>query len=109
MVPEPLDIDVRVSHVGDTSTVVVIGEIDLSTSTRLNRELDAVMDRVPPPVRVRVDLARVEFMDTTGVAVLLKGRRRALEVGARFSVTSTSHTITRLFEITGLAGLLADD
>jgi anti-anti-sigma factor len=47
-------------------------------------------------------------MDTTGVAVLLKGRRRAHEVGCRFTVISTSPTIARLFEITGLAGLLTE-
>ena len=43
-----------------------------------------------------------------GVAVLLKARRRALEVGCRFMVSSTSPTIARLFEITGLAGLLTE-
>jgi anti-anti-sigma factor len=68
-----------------------------------------VLDREPPPIRLRLDLAQVGFMDTTGVAVLLKARRRALEVGSRFSVASSSPTITRLLEITGLAILLADD
>ena len=48
-------------------------------------------------------------MDTIGVAVLLKARRRALEVGAGFSVISTSPTIERLLEITGLTSLLAED
>ena len=47
-------------------------------------------------------------MDTTGVAVLLKARRRALELDCHFVVTSTSPTIARLFEITGLAGLLTE-
>jgi len=40
--------------------------------------------------------------------VLLTARRRALELGCRFGVSSASPTITRLFEITGLAGLLTD-
>jgi anti-anti-sigma factor len=47
-------------------------------------------------------------MDTTGVAVLLKGRRRALEIDCRFVVSTTSPPIARLFEITGLAGLLTE-
>ena len=46
------------------------------------------LDVQPPPARLRIDLAEVTFMDTTGVAALLKARRRALEVGARFSVSS---------------------
>jgi anti-anti-sigma factor len=104
-----MDLDVRTSYEGDTATVVVAGEIDLATSTRLNRELDAVLDRAPAPVRLRIDLAAVAYMDTTGVAVLLKARRRALEQGCRFTVISTSLALTRLFEITGLAGLLSED
>ena len=47
-------------------------------------------------------------MDTTGVAVLLKARRRALEAGCRFTVKAASPTIQRLLEITGLAALLAE-
>jgi anti-anti-sigma factor len=100
------ELDVQVSDDGESTAVTVAGEIDLATSTRLNRELDAVLDGEPR--RLRIDLSGVPFMDTTGVAVLLKARRRALEQGCRFSVSSASPALTRLFEITGLAGLLAD-
>lgn len=109
MAPDPPDLDVHTTYLGDTATVVVAGEIDLATSTKLNRELDAVLDRVPAPMRLRIDLGAVGFMDTSGVAVLLKARRRAREARCRFTVTSTSHTLTRLFEITGLTALLADE
>ena len=108
MAPEPPELTIRATDAGDTTTLVLEGEIDLLTSTQLNRELDTVLDRVPPPTRLRVDLAAVGFMDTTGVAVLLKARRRALEAGCRFTVKSASPTIQRLLEITGLASLLAE-
>jgi len=101
-------LEVRTVHDGDASLVIVTGEIDLSTSTRVNRELDAVLDREPPPARLRLDLSGVSFMDTSGVAVLLKARRRALEHGCRFSVSSSSPTITRLLEVTGLTEMLRD-
>jgi anti-anti-sigma factor len=91
---------------GETSTVTIVGEIDIATSTRVNRELDMALDRTPR--RLHIVLAAVPFMDTTGVAVLLKARRRAHELGCGFSVTSTSPAIARLFEITGLAGLLSE-
>ncbi len=60
------------------------------------------------PEWLRLDLLGVAFMDTSGVAVLLKARRRALEAGCRFTVKSASPTIQRLLEITGLASLLAE-
>ena len=101
------ELDVQVIDDDGSTMVTVAGEIDLASSTRLNRELDTVLDGRPQ--RLRIDLAAVPFMDTTGVAVLLKARRRAIEQGCRFSVASASPALTRLFEITGLAGLLADD
>ena len=109
MISEPPDLEVTIARAGDAVTVTVRGEIDLATSTRLNRELEAALDHDPHPARLRIDLAQVNFMDTTGVAVLLKARRHALETGARFSVISTSPTIKRLLEITGLASLMAED
>jgi anti-anti-sigma factor len=96
---------VTTTQEGETSTVTIVGEIDLATSTRVNRELDMALDRTPR--RLHIELAAVPFMDTTGVAVLLKARRRALEQGCGFTVTSTSPAIARLFEITGLTGLLS--
>ena len=105
MAPE---FELHTAYVGDTAMVTVVGEVDLLTSVRLNRELDMALDRTPTPTWLRVDLAGVGFMDTTGVAVLLKARRRALQLHCRFTVASTSHAIGRLLEITGLAGLLAE-
>lgn len=102
----PPGLDVTVTHEGATTTVAAAGEIDLVTGVRLNRELEIAIDAAPE--WLRVDLAAVDFMDTTGVAVLLKARRRALDAGCRFTVKSASHTIQRLLEITGLATLLAE-
>ena len=109
MLSEPPDLEVTIARVDDAVTVTVKGEIDLATSTRLNRDLDGALDQEPVPARLRIDLSQVNFMDTSGVAVMLKARRRALEAGARFSVISPSPAIKRLLEITGLASLMAED
>jgi anti-anti-sigma factor len=102
------ELTIQAVDAGTETTLTLVGEIDLLTSTQLNRELEIALDREPPPTRLCLDLADVTFMDTTGVAVLLKGRRRALELDCRFVVSTTSPPIARLFEITGLAGLLTE-
>jgi anti-anti-sigma factor len=99
-------LDVVTTREGSTTTVVLTGEVDLLTAVRLDRELVAVLDAEPE--WLRLDLVDVAFMDTSGVAILLKARRRALEVGCRFTVKSASPTIQRLLEITGLASLLGE-
>ena len=100
------ELDVQVSQEGSTTTVSARGEIDLLTTVRLNRELEIAAEAAPD--WLRLDLSQVTYMDTTGVAVLLKARRRALEAGCRFTVKAASPTIQRLLEITGLAVLLAE-
>ena len=100
------ELEVEVTQEGATTTVAVRGEIDLLTTVRLNRELESVADAAPE--WLRIDLSQVTFMDTTGVAVLLKARRRALETGCRFTVKAASPTIQRLLEITGLTALLSE-
>ena len=101
-----MELDVQVRHEGAATTVAVSGEIDLLTAVRLDRELGIALEAQPE--WLRLDLHDVAFMDTSGVAVLLKARRKALEAGCRFTVKSASPTIQRLLEITGLASLLAE-
>ena len=84
----------------------VAGEIDLVTSGQLERALDRCLDRSRQPAHITVDLTGVGFMDTTGVAHLLAARARADEVGSRLVVSSTSPSLTRLFEITGIGRML---
>jgi anti-anti-sigma factor len=99
-------LELHTTYEGSTTTVVLVGEIDLVTTVRLDRALTSVLDT--PPEWLRLDLLDVSFMDTSGVAILLKARRRALETGCRFTVKSASPTIQRLLEITGLATLLGE-
>ena len=88
--------------------VTVAGEIDLVTSTALKRALDGVLDRLPPPPLIRVDLTGVGFMDTSGVAVLLAIRTRALALGSRLVVSSASPFLERLFDVMGITRFLAE-
>ena len=100
----PHGLEVDVTREAGVTTVRVVGEVDLLTSVTLNRELEIAQE--DGPEWLRIDLREVIFMDTSGVAVLIKARRRALEAGCRFSVKSASPAIQRLLEITGLASLL---
>ena len=97
-------LEVNITREAGATTVTVLGEVDLLTSVTLNRELEMALEAGTE--WLRLDLREVIFMDTSGVAVLIKARRRALDAGCRFSVKSASPAIQRLLEITGLASLL---
>ena len=99
---------VEIAEDGPDGTVVrVSGEVDIATSTRLKWAFEAQLDREPPP-RISTDLERVGFMDTSGFAVLLAIRSRALTEGSCFVVSTCSAALDRLFEVTGIARVLGE-
>jgi anti-anti-sigma factor len=107
-VPPP-DLQIGIEDRGPTTLVTVAGEVDLLSSVQLKRAFDALLERETPPSRIRADLREVAFMDTSGVALLLGTRTRAMERGSQLVVTAASPALQRLFEITGIAQFLADD
>ncbi len=99
---------ISVEEALDGVIVRVEGEIDLATSTGLQRAIDDLLDRDPPPAWVRAELDGVRFMDTTGVAVLLATRARAEALGTRLVVSTASPFLKRVFDVTGIGRLLRD-
>lgn len=83
--------------------VVVAGEVDLETSTQL---ADAVLGAAQVSPTVELDLGRVTFMDSRGLATLLE---LAEQLSGAFRVTSTSQPVRRVLEITGTAGRFGVD
>jgi anti-anti-sigma factor len=57
---------------------------------------------------VVVDLAGVQFLDSSGIAVLLKGRRLADERGAAYRVAGAHGMVKRILELSGVWEHLCD-
>jgi anti-sigma B factor antagonist len=91
----------------DSGRVVlaVAGEIDMASAGRLDQVLDTVLDR-PGVVEVVVDLAEVPFLDSTGVAALLRGAAEAVGRGATLRVTNPRPVVARVLRITAVDVLL---
>jgi anti-anti-sigma factor len=75
----------------------VEGELDIATAPRMLAALnDALADMARPLV---VDLSRVVFMDSTGLALLINAHRRARRLGHGFAIACPQGPISRVFEI----------
>jgi anti-anti-sigma factor len=83
----------------DAPALVLEGEIDLSNSDVIGAVLHALE---PPPGGVIVDLAGVDFMDSTAVQELIRARHRLVSEGSAIAVTNPRSHIRRLFELLGL-------
>jgi anti-sigma B factor antagonist len=86
---------------GDHTVVAVSGEIDLYTAPKLHAELAAAVTG-EGGARVVVDMAGVEFCDSTGMNVLLAALRRARERGGELVLAGPRPAVRKILQVTGL-------
>ena len=74
------------------------GELDLASAPILQRELD--QDAIGDAPAIVFDLDELEFIDSTGLRVILGAHQRARERGQAFAITRGSAQVQRLLSIT---------
>jgi anti-sigma B factor antagonist len=85
---------------GDPPTIVLVGEVDPHTAPLLAEALDAVIDA--GATVVRIDGTRLDFIDSSGLRVLVDAHRRLGGESTALVLTHVSPTLRRLLEVTGL-------
>jgi anti-anti-sigma factor len=83
--------------------VAPAGELDLATVAEVERELSEL--RAAGFTDVVLDLRRVTFMDSSGLALLLSEHRMAQAAGHRFRLVEGSAAAARLLDVTGTADI----
>jgi len=100
-----MDLDVETGTVGDASLLSLRGEIDVYTAPRLRQ---AIIDLVEGgATRIVVDMEKVDFLDSTGLGVLVGGLKRVRVKDGSLSIVTTQDKILKIFDITGLNRVFA--
>ena len=89
---------------GAASIMRLSGELDLASSPALERELDRALQ--PATHQIILDLRELEFMDSTGLSVVVKAHQRAEEMGTSFGLVKGSTQVQRLLSLTGVTDRL---
>ena len=84
---------------GDMHVIELIGELDLDGAPRLEAELRRV--EATDAVSIVVDLSALEFIDSTGIRLLLMAAERCNDSG-RMTLLKGPRQVHRVFEITDL-------
>ena len=87
------------SHDG-VHAVNVQGELDQATAPELRQILSQALESDDGPVFV--DLSDCEFIDSTGLSLLIEVQRRLAEQDRGFAVCSPRTEVRRLLELTGI-------
>ncbi|MEV8098221.1 STAS domain-containing protein [Kitasatospora sp. NPDC085879] len=81
------------------------GEIDRHSVPTLAEALEDAVDLCPRGAAITVDMAMVDFCDSSGLNALLKARDRAGREGVPVRVARPSRQVARLLRLTATAGL----
>lgn len=87
-----------------TPEIVVYGELDVETAPQVAERLNEVLDSGAPVVVV--DLGGVPFIDSRGMAALVRGHVRATALGTKFSIRGATGNARRALDLCGLLELL---
>lgn len=96
-----MDLTLSTREAGDRTVVVVGGEIDVYTAPRLR---DTITELVAAGnYRLVVDMEAVEFLDSTGLGVLVGGLKKVRAHDGALDLVCTQERLLKIFKITGLA------
>ena len=91
---------------GTGPTIIVGGEFDLTGAEAFWAHVsEAVAAR---PVSLTIEARGLTFIDSSGLAAMVRAREAAIDAGVAFQVSEPSPPLRRIVEICGLEGLLLD-
>ncbi|HET7120768.1 MAG TPA: STAS domain-containing protein [Solirubrobacterales bacterium] len=79
--------------------IKVIGELDLAVAGKLDEKLEVAMAECE---RILIGLGGCDFIDSSGIAVILRAHKRMAEQDRNLVVYGPSAQVLRVFEMTGL-------
>ena len=83
------------------------GEIDLHRSPRVERSLASIIKKKPE--QVVVDLSGVTFIDSSGVAVLIRALQSIQGYGGKLTLSGVNDKVRPIFEIARLDQIFVID
>jgi anti-sigma B factor antagonist len=92
---------IRAGDAASGQTVALFGELDMANAATLAAELERIEGE--GPASITIDMRELEFIDSTGIAVLVSAYRRLNADTPRLRlVRSKASGVQRVMDVTGL-------
>jgi anti-sigma B factor antagonist len=95
-----MELSLMTRTVAEHTVLEVGGEVDVYTAPRLRERLLELIDGGSR--KVVVDLGRVDFLDSTGLGVLVGALKRLRPAGGTFALVCDKEPLLKIFRITAL-------
>jgi anti-sigma B factor antagonist len=99
-----MELALTARSIADRTVLEVGGEIDVYTAPSLREKVISLVDT--GTTMLIVDLSHVEFLDSTGLGVLVGALRRMRGIHGSFSIVCDQERLLKIFRITALDSVL---
>lgn len=90
---------IEVRNAPDRTVLCLHGELDLASAPLLEQEIE---NAGADAAMIVLDLKELQFIDSTGLRIVLAAHERLQERGQEFALTRGSQQVQRLLTITGV-------
>lgn len=99
---------VEISVNGEVTTAYLSGEIDHHSAAAIREKIDVAAERNMPSLLV-LDFTGVNFMDSSGIGLVMGRYRNISRRGAKLHITGTSPQIYKVMKLSGIEKLATID
>lgn len=93
-------LDLHIDSDDGRALIALAGELDISSASRVEEELSSL--QAQSPKLIVLDLRGLEFMDSTGLRLIVRADEAARAEGTRFVIVRGPEAVQRVFQIVGL-------
>ena len=94
--------EIKTKLYNNTLYVLLSGELDEHVAGRIRKNLDTLFDNEKGFNQVVMDLSELEFMDSTGIGVLIGRYKKLKEFNKPIYITNPSVQAEKIFKLSGL-------
>jgi len=100
-------LDVTRSEHDGVQLVELSGELDLNAVPELDAVLAEAASAAGGPPHICLDLAGLDFIDSSGLAAVIRSHVAASEAGGALTIVAPAGIVRRTLEVSGLLGMLS--
>lgn len=98
--------EIKYTDYGDAVRFYLSGELDEHYAKGVKQYIDEVIAKNSGLKKVVFNLSELEFMDSTGVGMLLGRYKRLKKMGADCFIESPRPSVEKVIEVSGIYGIM---
>ena len=93
----------NVKEEGNVATVYLDGEIDMDVTEKAK---EIIMPLIEAKKEVHLNLKEVQYMDSSGISVLIESHQKAMELGTKVTLKEISKSVLKVIMMAKLEQIL---